>query len=141
MKLRELRRLRIQHAAEAAITGKQLLRERLGVFDVNAEEQQELEQLVVGERLRAGLQQARSQAIAVTGVLRLLAQLRKGRQLRLKRRRRIGEAAREGRPGCRQGRRQIADGLERGEDPGLPAATPTATVPPDKLLIGVRIAL
>jgi hypothetical protein len=57
------------HAAQAAEACEQGFGERLGVLDVDAVEQQQLQELVVGQRLGAGLEKAGAQALAMAVVV------------------------------------------------------------------------
>jgi hypothetical protein len=60
---------RVDHLGERAETGDQLFRELLGIAPRQRAEQHELQQLIVGHRVRATLQEALAQTLAVTGVV------------------------------------------------------------------------
>jgi hypothetical protein len=63
---------RRDHLGEGAEPGEQRLGQRLEIAAGDRPEQDELEQLVVGERLRAGLEEARPQPLAMSEIVRHL---------------------------------------------------------------------
>ena len=111
VELGEQPRIGADHAAETAKARQQLLGERLGVLDVDAVEQEELQELVVGQRLGPGLQKARAQALAMAVVVLAPGTPGGCGPRHTPPARRQGRQA--GAPIRRQRRRQIADGLER----------------------------
>src|SRR5918995_1560204 len=69
VELAEQPRIGADHAAETAKAPQQRFGERLGVLDLYAVEQQQLQELVVGQRLWPSLEKARAQAVSMAVVV------------------------------------------------------------------------
>ena len=70
-----------KHVGEAAEGRQQLLGERLGVAARNGAGKEKLEQLVIGQRIGAGLHEARPQPLAMAEIMRLALGCRRARAI------------------------------------------------------------